>query len=226
MALLASQASVTPRQREVGFIMIEGNSIPVGGLMTGSAVSSEFAVVFIVLFVAGITISRSAFVSAVLMTLLTACFLMFAFQFEDREIVIELCRFPGISGMTSRAIRTKPTFVRLVSAMAEVAVLRKRLQVRDGARVQMTLRADHVRVFACQLKCEFVVIEIFTIAIHAIVAGETLGAEGEQMGLGEGKVQLAVAGLAGVWSERGNVAVMAIVANEWFIPSRELMSIQ
>jgi len=41
-------------------------------------------------------------------------------------------------------------------------------------------------------------VEVITVAIHAIVAGETIDAEGEQMCLGEGKVHLAVAGLAGV----------------------------
>lgn len=81
-------------------------------------------------------------------------------------------------------------------------------------------------MFARQSKRELIVVEASAIAIHAIVTGEAVGAEGEQMGLGEGKVDLAVAGLTGVWNERGDIAVMTIIANKWFIPSGELMSIQ
>jgi hypothetical protein len=46
------------------------------------------------------------------------------------------------------------------------------------------------------------------------------------MGLGEGEVNLAVAGLAGVGREVGNVAVMAIVASEWISCRCTLVSTQ
>ena len=68
-------------------------------------------------------------------------------------------------------------------------------------------------------------VKVITVAIYTVVAGETIRAEGEQMGLGEGQVDLAVAGLAGVQRECGDVAMMAIVTNKRFIPSREPMSI-
>ena len=68
-------------------------------------------------------------------------------------------------------------------------------------------------------------VKVIAVAIHTIVTGKTVRAEGEQMGLGEGSVDLAVAGLAGVRSEGGDVAVMAIIAHEWFVAGCELMSI-
>ena len=43
--------------------------------------------------------------------------------------------------------------------------------------------------------------EIVSVAIDAIVTGEAVVAECEKMGLGEGNIHLAVAGLAGVWGE-------------------------
>ena len=62
--------------------MIEGCILPVCGVMTGGAVCSEFAAVFIILFMTGETICGCALVNIILMTLVTACFLMFAFKFE------------------------------------------------------------------------------------------------------------------------------------------------
>jgi len=124
MALLASQARVTPGQRELGFIVIEGDILPVSGLMAGGAVCSEFAAMFIILFMTGETISRRALEYIVDMALFTLHINMRALQLEGGKVVIKLCWLPAINGVTSRAIRAKPTFMRLVSAMAEVAILR------------------------------------------------------------------------------------------------------
>ena len=70
MALFASQVCVAPRQREVGFIMIEGNIVPFGGLVACGAICSEFAAVLVILLVAGITVHRCAFVYIINMALL------------------------------------------------------------------------------------------------------------------------------------------------------------
>ena len=62
--------------------MIEGCILPVCGVVAGGAVCSKFAVVFIIPFMAGKTICGRALVNIILMTLLTARFLMFTFKFE------------------------------------------------------------------------------------------------------------------------------------------------
>ena len=62
----------------------------------------------------------------------------------------------------------------------------------------MALSADYVDMFAGQFECEATVIEILAVAIHAIMAGKTIGAEGEKMSLGEGNIHLAVAGFTRV----------------------------
>ena len=76
--------------------MIERRVFPIGWFMTGGTFCAKFAVMVIVLFMAGITISWRAFENAVEMTLLTGDIHMRPFQFKYRKIVIELCRFPAI----------------------------------------------------------------------------------------------------------------------------------
>ena len=84
--------------------MIKGHIIPVGWLMAGGAVYTKFAAMFIVFFMAGITIGKGAFVNIIWMTLLTAHFRVFTFEFEYRKVVIEFCWGPAVGGMASCAI--------------------------------------------------------------------------------------------------------------------------
>jgi hypothetical protein len=90
----------------------------------------------------------------------------------------------------------------------------------------MTFRANDVSMFACQLECEIVVIESLPIAIHSIVAGETIVAEADGMGLGVSKINLQVAVQAGVLCECCDIAIVAVVASERLILGRELMASQ
>jgi len=90
----------------------------------------------------------------------------------------------------------------------------------------MTLRADHLGMFAAQLKFETSVIEIIPVTIHSVVARKAVRAKGKEMGLGEGNADLTVAGLAGVWGEGRDVALMTIIAGERYIRSRELVTVQ
>ena len=99
------------------------------------------------------------------------------------------------------------------------------LQVRDRARVEMTLRADHLCMFATQSKFETSVIEIIPVAIHSVVARKAVRAEGKEMGLGEGNIHLTMAGLAGVRCEGRDVAPMTIIAGKRFIRSRKLVTV-
>lgn len=149
MALLAIQICMTSRQREFGFTMVERYIFPIRGLMAGGAICSELAAMFIVLFMTGITICGSALVNVVDVALFAFDLLMFAFEFEICKVVIELGWFPGIGGMAGGAVRAETTLVRFVFAMAGVTILRQGLQVCNGARIQMTLCAGRICVFAC-----------------------------------------------------------------------------
>jgi len=56
MALLASHSGVTTRQREIGFVVVERNVIPIGWTMTGGAIRSKLPAMLIVLFMAGVAV--------------------------------------------------------------------------------------------------------------------------------------------------------------------------
>ena len=151
---------------------------------------------------------------------------MFAFELEHRQVVIELRGCPGGGGMTVGTVHAVTPLVWFILAMAGDAIVRDGLQVGNGAGIEMTICAGHVDMFACQLKCEFIVIEIIPEAVRAIMAGETIRAKGKLMRLGEGNVHLTVAGFAGVGSEDRDVAVMTVITGERHIRSRTLMTVQ
>lgn len=84
MTLLASQPRMPTGQWEVGAVVIEGDILPIGGTVAGAAVGAEFAGMFIVIAMAGVTICRRTFVDIVEVTLIAFGFGVFAFEFEIR----------------------------------------------------------------------------------------------------------------------------------------------
>ncbi len=75
-------------------------------------------------------------------------------------------------------------------------------------------------MFPLQLKNKSRVIEIISISIHAIVTGEAIRPERQDMRLGESNVHLTVAGLAGVGSESCYILWMTIFTSERFFLNR------
>jgi hypothetical protein len=75
------------------------------------------------------------------------------------------------------------------------------------------------------LKYKLAVIEVVSVAIHSIVAGETSRAEGEQMVHGKFNVHLTMAIEAGVCCEGCDVATMTVITSERFTCRCPLMSI-
>ena len=68
-------------------------------------------------------------------------------------------------------------------------------------------------------------IKTLAITIHSIVAIQAVGAEGDEVSLGEGNIHLTVASLAGVRGEGRNVPLMTIIAGERFVRSRQLVTV-
>lgn len=99
--------------------------------------------------------------------------------------------------MTCLTICAVSAPVRIDLLMARKTILRRRLQIRDGTRVQVTSGAVNVRMTALEPERVSAVIEIL-VTVHTVVTGEAIAAKGEQMCLGEGNVHAAVAGLARV----------------------------
>ena len=221
---LAFQTDVTPGQREVAQIVVENSLFPARRRMTGGAVRAKPTVMLVVVLMAGVTIAGGAFVYAVLVAVLTLCFGVPALEFERRQAVIEFGGRPAVGGVTGGAVGAEASLVRVVGAVAGGAILRSARKVGEGPRVEVAFGAQRIHVPALEPENK-IVPEIFTEAIHTVVAIETGAAVGEGMRQGKGRVNLTVAGLARVRSERGDVAVMAIVAGERFSPSRFLVTV-
>lgn len=125
--------------------------------------------------------------------------------------------------MALTAIRAKLTVVLIIGVVTGVAILRSVREVGQGTGIHVALNAGHIRMSALGLEGEACVAETFTKAIHAVVAIEAGHPVGNGMGLGEDRIYLTVAAVAGVDRKGGNVALMAVVAGEGLIQSRLLV---
>ena len=96
MAIFTANLGMRTRQREVGTGMVKGCVSPALRGMTARAVRAKRSVVFIILLMAGITVCGRAFENFVDVALLTGDFRMSAFEFESREVVIELRGLPAV----------------------------------------------------------------------------------------------------------------------------------
>lgn len=139
MALLTIQIGVCAGQRELALVMIEAHMIPARGVMTGGTILPKLPIVLVILLVARITIYGCPFELFIYMAGLTGYVRMTAFQFKRGKIVIELGRRPAIRGMALAAIHAKATLVRIVSSMAGVAILQRRLEIAKETCIYVTL---------------------------------------------------------------------------------------
>jgi hypothetical protein len=76
-----------------------------------------------------------------------------------------------------------------------------------------------------QLECEFMA-EVFAKPVYAVMTIQAFSTVLHGMGKGQGRIDLTVAGLAGVGSERGDITVMTVVTRERLTRCCELMPIQ
>lgn len=95
VTLCAFHLCVCAIQLEVEQVVVNDCIFPVTGrVVTGGAILAVLAIVFIVLFMAGIAIICNLFTNAVTMTVLALCFGVFSLQFEAGQVVIKLGRAP------------------------------------------------------------------------------------------------------------------------------------
>ena len=117
--------------------------------------------------------------------------------------------------MAVLALSTILPVMRVVLIMAGVAILRRGLKVCESAGIKMTLGAADILVPAFEFENSGIVVEV-TETIHAIMTCQAIGAEREQMGLGEGNVHVVVAGLARVGGEGCDVISMTVFTGDRF----------
>jgi len=209
MALLASHIHVRPGQREVGKAVVKGCAFPIVRGVTGGAIRAEFAVVFVILLMTGIAIGRCALELIIDVTLLTGNFRMFAFEFESRKVVIEFRGLPTVGAVTGGAILPKPAVVLVILLVARETILRRRLQINKGTRIEVTFCTSRFGMFAAQLKCKRGMGKVAPKPVHAIVTGEAVRAESQKMRLGKGDIHLTVTSVTGGWGEGCDILLVA-----------------
>jgi hypothetical protein len=79
--------------------------------------------------------------------------------------------------VTGRAILPEPAVVLVILPMARETILRRRLQIRNGARIKMAFCASHIGMSAIQFKRESRMVEVIPEPVHPVVTGETVRAE-------------------------------------------------
>ncbi len=128
--------------------------------------------------------------------------------------------------MAGGAICAELTGMFIILLVARVAILRRRLQISKGARIEMTFCASHICVLAVQFKRKTRVSEVITQCVYAIVTGKAICAKSQNVCLGESNIHLTVATVAGVWGEGCDVRLMAILTSERCARRCELVPFQ
>lgn len=160
MTGFAFRVDVRPCQWKAGRIVIELSGLPCGGRMALFANRTELTHVWIVLFMAGKTIQRSAFKNAIHVTLLASYLYVSAVQLENRAIVIEARGSPPFGRMTRSAVLSQASQVRIVFRVAGDTIPAGALQGSQRRCPCMALSTLHIGMFAGQFEIELVVIEI------------------------------------------------------------------
>lgn len=150
--------------------MVEGCILPIGWDVTSLTLGSIAPIMFVVISVARIAIFGRAFEDIVHMAFFASDLSMLTFEFECGKIVVELRIFPGRGIMATLALSSILTVMFIIWSMAGITILRRRLQINNGARVQMALGTSCIGVTTFELKGVGIVVEIIK-PIHTIVAG-------------------------------------------------------
>lgn len=214
----AGNADVPSRQREIGFVVVEGGICPASCLVTRAARKGEASRVCIIFFMTIHTLTHhSCRLRFGLMTFLAVYTHVLAVQFECREIVVKRGGSPRVHVVTRQTVRAEAAFVRLILPMTGETVPRRGLQVRQFARVGMAGITIHFHVRARQRERDLAVVKMLVVGVHAIVAGEAVTAPGGQVNIGKIRIEPAVTVHASRGIETGQLFRMAIFANEWLI---------
>ena len=125
MAGRTQHSRVQTSQRETCVIVIEGDIRPFGGLMTGRAVRSKLAVVYIFCGMAGIAGLWRSLVSIVHMTRRAQNRGMGADQRKRCVGVVERCALPRSGVVAGSTVRSKLSHVLVLRGMAGITISRR-----------------------------------------------------------------------------------------------------
>ena len=109
--------------------------------------------------------------------------------------------------------------------VARRAIRARPLHLRDTARIGMARVARDIHVPARQRKSKTVVIEIASIRVHAIVAGQAVPTPAEDVRSGERQIHLTVTVCTDDLVEAGDIGDVTIAARERLVPDLEPVTV-
>jgi len=226
MALLTLYVHVCAVQREGSPIVIKGDAIPTDRHMAGGTIRAKTTVVGIVLAVAGVTVRWRPLEDTVLMTCLARYLGMSALQLEGRQVMIELRVLPAIRCVADATIGSEASLVRIIVMVAGIAIFLRHFKIHKLVHIDVTFHASNTHMLPRQLERKGIMIKGFSKPVDPIMAVQAGPAERGEMGISKDRIHLTVAGLAGVRCESRDVLLVAVGADEWFVPSFVLVSLQ
>lgn len=150
---------------------------------------------------------------------------VFAFEFENREGMIEFCRQPAVFVMTVHTTKSITTFMRFIVVMTGIAILQCHLKIAQPTRIYMTLHTLKSIMPAYDLERKLIVIEVGHQTIHTIMTIETSRAKGYCVRGHESQIHFAMTGVASLQIEFGYIFGMAIGTNKRLTRDVELVTV-
>lgn len=191
--------------------MVKGRVVPTGWGMTGLAGCPKLAVMFVIFLMAIKTSRWRTFEDIIGMAFFTCYIRMFAFQFEGSQVVIKLGGSPRFRRMTDSAGSAKRARVRVILLVTGSAISGRGFEVCGATRICVTFDALQIRVLAAQSKKRRVV-EIFPIAVNAVMAGDTFYAVCQIVCVHKNRVNLTVTFIAGLRRKIGDAILVTVMA--------------
>ena len=126
--------------------------------------------------------------------------------------------------MTCGAVLPEASVVFVILLVARKTIPRRRLQICNGSRVEVTFRASCFGMFALEFENKSGMSEVIPKPVHAIVTGKAIRPKGKDMRLGEDNIHLTMTGIAGGGRKSRNVVAVTIRAGrgwKWVTVQRE-----
>jgi hypothetical protein len=214
MAAFARYVNVLAFQLECEQVMVNSGGEPARGRMAGGAIGAITAIVYIIRSMTRVTVGGSPLENMVDMAAFAADICMFPFQLEDRQIMVKEGRCPTSGSMAGCTVSAISALVCILCSVTGVAILRHRLEVKDGAGPKVAGGTGQPNMFARQREQVVVVVEGTAISINPIMTSPAIGPEGKYMPGGKDLVDLFVTCLANSLIKLGIALGVTIVATK------------
>lgn len=139
--------------------------------------------------------------------------------------MIEPCRNPAWLAVTVGTVQTQSSLVRVILLVARIATLLSSREIAQCARIVMTLVTGKSRMPAFELEGESIVVKVFPKTVLAVMTVQAGCPVCQAMGGHKGEIRLAMAGIAGIEIEPGDILSVAVLAGKRLTRRREAVTV-